>query len=80
MSTAIGQWRDTILRVMSGPKSAVYGPREGEWAWHLSGSICMLLVGMMAVHPYRLWSGEGEGRGGERERDYLCCAPLPVQI
>lgn len=64
MSTAIGQWRGMIHRVMSGLKSAVFVPHEGEWAWHLLGSICMLLVVMMAVHPYRLLSGEREGRGG----------------
>lgn len=71
MSTAIGQWRDMTLRVMSGQKSAACGPREGEWAWHLLGSICMLLVVMMAVPPCRLWRGE-EGEGlAERSAEVI---------
>lgn len=64
-STAIGLWRGTILRVMSGVRSAVCGRLGVGWAWPSSASTCMQQVGTMGVLRCRLWRGErARGREG----------------
>ena len=70
MSTAIGLWRDMILRVMSGVRSAVCGRLGVGWAWPSSANTCMQQVGTMGVPRCRLWRGERErGEGGGVMRD-----------